>query len=253
MVKGLVIFREYFRDFKDQYVLIGGTACSVTFERTGEEFRATRDLDVVIYLENLTDEFVRALWKFIEDAGYKNRQQSTGKKLFYRFFEPSDVQFPDMLELFAREPDKLTLSGSSHLTPIPVDEEMQSLSAILLDDEYYQFVLNGSEVVEELSVLHESYILILKAKSWLDNKRLQEKGVTIQKNDINKHKNDVFRIYRILDPDVRIELPVAIKEDFSRFLEEVRSSTVDLKALGLKQADFEGILADLAKMYSITT
>ena len=29
MVKGIERFREYFRDFTDQYVLIGGAACDI--------------------------------------------------------------------------------------------------------------------------------------------------------------------------------------------------------------------------------
>lgn len=32
MVKGIERFREYFRDYTDQYVLIGGAACDISFE-----------------------------------------------------------------------------------------------------------------------------------------------------------------------------------------------------------------------------
>lgn len=32
MVKGIDIFQDYFRDYTDQYVLIGGAACSISFE-----------------------------------------------------------------------------------------------------------------------------------------------------------------------------------------------------------------------------
>lgn len=31
MVKGLDTFRDYFSDFTDQYVLIGGAACDISF------------------------------------------------------------------------------------------------------------------------------------------------------------------------------------------------------------------------------
>ena len=47
MVKGINRFREYFRDFTDQYVLIGGAACDISFESNNVDFRATKDLDVV--------------------------------------------------------------------------------------------------------------------------------------------------------------------------------------------------------------
>jgi hypothetical protein len=32
MVKGIDLFRDYFKDFTDQYVLIGGAACDISFE-----------------------------------------------------------------------------------------------------------------------------------------------------------------------------------------------------------------------------
>lgn len=47
MVVGVDRFREYFKDFQESYVLIGGVAASMTMEELGEEFRPTKDLDVV--------------------------------------------------------------------------------------------------------------------------------------------------------------------------------------------------------------
>lgn len=46
MVKGLDIFRKYFADYKDQYVLIGGAACDVVFEGNDANFRAKAYLDL---------------------------------------------------------------------------------------------------------------------------------------------------------------------------------------------------------------
>ena len=45
MVKGLDIFQAWFAEHADQYVLIGGTAASLTMEEAGLPFRATKDLD----------------------------------------------------------------------------------------------------------------------------------------------------------------------------------------------------------------
>lgn len=42
MVKGLDVFRKYFADYKDQYILIGGAACDIIFESNEVNFRATR-------------------------------------------------------------------------------------------------------------------------------------------------------------------------------------------------------------------
>jgi len=49
MVKGIDRFKAYFRDYTDQYVLIGGAACDISFGSNNAEFRATRDLDVPVH------------------------------------------------------------------------------------------------------------------------------------------------------------------------------------------------------------
>ncbi len=51
MVRGLDTFREYFRGFENQYVLIGGAACDILFASNEGQFRATRDLDMVLIVE----------------------------------------------------------------------------------------------------------------------------------------------------------------------------------------------------------
>ena len=45
MVRGLDIFRDYFKDYTDKYILIGGTACDLAMASMGLNFRATKDLE----------------------------------------------------------------------------------------------------------------------------------------------------------------------------------------------------------------
>ena len=45
MVRGFDKFREQFRAYAGQYVLIGGAACDLLMEEAGLDFRATKDLD----------------------------------------------------------------------------------------------------------------------------------------------------------------------------------------------------------------
>lgn len=73
MVKGLDTFQRYFTDYKEQYVLIGGAACDILFESNEVNFRATRDLDMVLIIEALTQEFGEKFWKFIVDGKYRNK------------------------------------------------------------------------------------------------------------------------------------------------------------------------------------
>ena len=143
MVKGLEVFREHFRNFADRYVLIGGTACDIAMTGAGLLFRATKDLDIVLFVEALDGAFVRAFWEFVRAGGYEVQEKSTGEKQFYRFQKPANADYPFMLELFSRQPDVLQVAEGSHLTPLPVEEDASSLSAILLDNDYYNFIRAG--------------------------------------------------------------------------------------------------------------
>lgn len=103
MVKGLEVFRQHFRDYADHYVLIGGAACDIVMTSAGLTFRATKDLDIVLYLEALDAEFVRVFWEFVRAGGYEIQKKSTGERQFYRFQKPANADYPFMLELFSRQ------------------------------------------------------------------------------------------------------------------------------------------------------
>lgn len=75
MVRGLDVFTQWFKEFSDQYVLIGGTAASLAMKEFGVPFRGTKDLDVVLHLEALTPEFGEIFWKFIDAGGYEVKQR----------------------------------------------------------------------------------------------------------------------------------------------------------------------------------
>ncbi len=127
MVRGQAIFQEWFKDFENQYVLIGGTAASITMEEAGVPFRGTKDLDIVLHVEVLTPAFGQKFWEFVQAGGYQQKEGDPEKKpCLYRFQKPLDDEFPYMLELFSRVPDGLNFVPPGHLTPIPMDEQVSS-------------------------------------------------------------------------------------------------------------------------------
>ena len=54
MVTGIERWKEYFNEYKDKYVLIGGAACNLLEEELDMNPRATKDLDLVLVVEALT-------------------------------------------------------------------------------------------------------------------------------------------------------------------------------------------------------
>lgn len=236
MVKGLDVFREHFSEVTDQYVLIGGTAATLAMNEVGLDFRATKDLDIVLHLEALSPAFGTAFWTFVERGGYQIRQASeTGKPVLYRFKDPASPGFPAMLELFCRSPDGIQLVEGSHLTPIPFDEAVASLSAILLDDAYYEFTMEGRREVDGLPWIGAEQLIPLKARAWLDLSARKSEGENIDGRDIRKHANDVIRLSQLLSPESRIALKPQIAGDLSRFVEDlIADGSYDPEKLQIK-------------------
>jgi hypothetical protein len=252
MVRGLELFADHFAHFRDQYVLIGGTACFLVMEDAGLDFRATKDLDIVLHIEALDAQFVAAFWQFIKIGGYQNRQCSTGKEIFYRFSSPTSPQFPGMLELFSRAPDVVKLDGKCHLTPIPVNEAVTSLSAILLNEEYYQFLHAKKRQINGISVVEASHLIPLKARAWLDLVSRKNEGADVDKKDIRKHKNDIIRLYQLLAPSDRIVTSLSIKQDMREFLKHIENDKeVDLKQLGLRNASLKEVVDNFRLVYGV--
>jgi len=252
VVRGLDVFREYFAGHADQFVLIGGTAATLAMEDAGLEFRATKDLDIVLHIEALSPSFGEVFWSFVEAGGYEIRQASdTGKPVYFRFQEPADERFPVMLELFCRAPEGINVAEGSHLTPIPIDEAAASLSAILLDDAYYEFILAGRKEVDGLPCVGEDRLIPVKAGAWLDLGERLAKGEPVDSKNIRKHANDVLRLSQLLAPDVRIEVARRIAQDLSRFLDGIEADrTIDPKSLGINSSVAE-MVERIAQAYGL--
>lgn len=253
MVRGLDIFRQRFAAYSNQYVLIGGTAASLTMEAAGLAFRATKDLDIVLHVEALTPAFGRVFWTFIEDGGYEIRQAShTGKPIFYRFQKPADARYPAMLELFARAPTGFEPAKGSQLTPIPLDEAVSRLSVILLDEAYCAFIMAGRREMGGLPWIGEDRLIPLKAIAWLELSARKEQGATVDAKDVRKHLNDVLRLSQLLAPATRIALDKKIADDLTRFLVAVAADTsIDPKMLQFGHVPVAELVARIAQAYAI--
>lgn len=228
MVRGLDLFRKYFKGFENYYVIIGGTACSIAMEKAGQDFRSTKDIDIVLCVEALTADFFDTFWKFIDAGKYSHRRKLSDKNILYRFQNPEDESFPFMLELFSRIPDIIGFEPAGNLTPIPAGENSSSLSAILLDTDYYNFLRQGIIIVDGISIAGEACIIPLKAKAWLDLTERRDRGESVDSKDIKKHLRDIPDLFMILMPDKKMTLPKSIAQDLSLFLERASPSSSKL-------------------------
>ena len=249
MVTGIDSFREWFRGFEDQYVIIGGTACDILMTEEGIDFRSTRDIDLVLLIEAITADFGRKFWEFVKAAGYRQCNSSSGVPHFYRFSHPLSEQYPAMIELFTRRLEAIPLPEDAVLTPLPMEDDISSLSAILLDDDYYDFLKAGKTKVAGITVLDAAYLIPFKAKAWIDLSDRKARGEHVDSRDIRKHKNDVFRLTELLYPGTRIPAPASVKADLQYFVSRMSGEDIDLKQLGIVGRTHDEILQELVKIY----
>ena len=89
-------------------------------------------------------------------------------------------------------------------------------------------------------------LIPLKARAFLDLRKRKAAGESIDRKDISKHKNDVLRLYQLIDLEGYTPLPDPIQADLSSFLEIIKAEgAVDLKALGIKGTTLEEIIKNL--------
>lgn len=236
MVRGLDTFAAFFSGYEEQYVLIGGVATYLALEDAGLEARATKDLDIVLCVEALTPAFGARMWAFIREGGYTVNEQGPEPRCFYRFREPSNPKFPVMLEFFARDPGFAPLAEGAHLTPVPLDETVESLSAILLDEDYYRFIHANKWMLAGVNVVNDHCLIPLKARAWLDLRDRKAAGDdAVDSKHIRKHRGDVLRLTQLLTAGSRVDLAASIAGDMRRFVSELAPEldATLMKSLGL--------------------
>lgn len=250
MVRGIENFKKYFESYEGKYTLIGGVACGLLLDEAGLPFRGTQDFDIVLIVEAMDEAFGKALWSFIKSGEYEIREKSNGEPEFYRFKNPKSELFPKEIELFSRKSHILKYEEEDRLTPIHISDEISSLSAILLNEEYYNFLIGGLTKIDGIQILNYTHIIPFKAKAWLELKARKENGEQVDSKNITKHKNDVFRLAQLLTSLDSIILTDEIRFDMENFLFSMINENVDLKNLHIRD-NKDAILKRLAKVYSI--
>ena len=102
MVPGIDSFREKFKD----YTIIGGTACDILLAEADLPFRATKDIDMILILEDNFPEFASKFWEYIKEGGYKCGWKNEENMHFYKFMMSG-----------RKTVDGLGVLGAEHLIP----------------------------------------------------------------------------------------------------------------------------------------
>jgi hypothetical protein len=230
-VIGLDGFAKYFAGYEDCYTIIGGAACEILMSQTPIDFRATKDIDMIILFEDKFKEFAELFWNYVREGGYTYGWKNSDEPHFYRFTDPKDG-YPKQIELFSRKPN-YHLESTTTIVPIHIDDDVSSLSAILLNDDFYDFMLKGRTVIRGLSVLETSYIIPFKMMAWVNLMHEKSEGRHVNSKDLRKHKNDVFQLFQIVPEGETIEVTGDVADSVDEFLKMIIGENIVFADLGI--------------------
>ena len=223
-VRGVKHFSEFFKDFENDYVIIGGVAASIIFEDNDLSFRATKDVDMVI-LTNNSIGLNRKISKYIRIGGFQIKEASENEPRYYRFSKPENKEFPEIIEIFARNENKLELEDGQYVIPVNSDE-VEKLSAILLDDEYFNLIQENAYRSEDgYSIITPLATICLKARAFREMNERKKNGEEIDSKDIRKHRNDIMKLTAVLEEGDILKLAKQATDDMKNIISELE--TVD--------------------------
>ena len=175
MVKGLETFRKAMVPYKEHFVIIGGTACDIRLTGTTMIPRATDDIDIIVVIDRLNDEVnVYALYRFT--------------------LQDDSLDYPKKIEILSRHSELLGEPSGFHIEPIPTDEDRHSLSAIIMDDDYYDFTIHQTEEKDGLMIANNYALIVLKMHAYLNLLAERAAGKKVNSDDIKKHRSDVLKL-----------------------------------------------------------
>ena len=258
-MEGLEKFREAFAEFSDNYVVIGGTACDIAMTGTTVRPRATHDIDMIVIAENITEAFGKRFWEFIREAGYrpekrKHKEGESPKYELYRFLDGKDG-YPEMIELLSRHPDVLGEPKGVVVEPLPIGEDVSSLSAIIMDDDFYHFAIEHSKLTDGIRHADPAALIALKAKAYINLLADKENGKHVNSKDIRKHRSDVLKNIIIME-DSQIEAPESIVRRINDFVGSIHRDWDDLSdslaaSLGQDKEFVLELLNQLTELFAI--
>lgn len=253
-VRGIKHFSEYFKDVENEYVIIGGTAADVIMNDNELDFRATKDVDIVI-LTNTSVALNSKIKDYVTEGKYKNKERNSEKQ-YYRFSDPENSAFPHMLEIFARNEEELDLFSGQHIIPIENDAA-NKLSAILLDDEYFELIKNNCiKSSNGYSIISLHANICLKSRAYREMQDRKANGEAVDSDSIKKHRNDVVRLSQLLDGASVVDLGQQATDDLNKMISDIDLNLTDItvqQLLNSRTAKKSEIVSVLIKSYNFST
>jgi hypothetical protein len=220
---GLSHFQDYCKDLDDNYVVVGGFATIMHLDREFEGHgKATFDIDLVL-LTNNSVEMSQRIKQYINDGEYKIQIGEKDQYKYYRFIEPQKQNFAKEIELFASNENDLELEDLQRIIPVDPEEGLYSLSAIMLDPEYFEMIKNNVDKTNRAPCTNTQATIMLKMSAFYDLRSRDDKKW-------KKHRRDIVKLALLLTGEEQIKLTGRMKQDFDSFIKHLNDE-VDQKMI----------------------
>ncbi len=233
IVDGIGIFEKTFSKYKDSFIIIGGAACRATLSDSRYTPRKTKDIDMVLVLENLAKDFIDSFWSFIKAGNYKcaTRKDNDGRKKYvlYSFYD-SLPEYPAQIELLSRPVDGLGNPEEHNIEAIMM-EDASYLSAIILEPDYYNYLISHTEEKNGLRYASVDSLICLKALAYLNLREDKKNGIHVNDDDFKKHRRDVVMAAASLAVGEEFIVSQNIKDAITGFIEAVNTDDGVRKSL----------------------
>lgn len=232
---GLNHFEEYFKDFRESYVVVGGFATLMHLEKQLEGHgKVTQDIDLVL-LTTASIEMAQKIKAYVREGEYTIQKGEKDNFSYYRFVNPKVENFAKEIELFAVKDQALLLGEGQRIIPVDPEEGLYSLSAIMLDNEYFEMIKNNIDNSNRVPCTNTLATIMLKISAFYD---LKSRGDDKWK----KHRRDILKLVLLLTGEEQLELKGRMVEDVEMFMEHLK--TLDDKMIknitsmiGIRQSD----------------
>jgi len=194
----------------------------------------------------------------VREGGYRpeRRKQEEGETLKYELyrFVNGRPDYPEMIELLSRHPDILGEPKGLNIEPLPTSEDTSSLSAIIMDDDFYHFTIEHSKLTNGLRHADSATLIALKSRAYLDLLQDKADGKHVNSKDIKKHRFDVLKNVVIME-DSQITAPEPIVACIREFVASIKKEWNTLskplaKALDQDPSFIEALLEQLDGLFT---
>ena len=114
-----------------------------------------------------------------------------------------------------------------------------------------ELVSERRTTMDGLSLVKADGLIPLKARAYVDLSKRKAAGEAVDSKNIRKHKNDMVRLFTVLDRDAGITLAASLQEDLAAAFALMEQDPPDLKSLGISRITFDEIMTDLRRIYGL--